>query len=85
MGQVIIRNLDDELLADWREIAASNGRSLEAELREVLRRAKPVPPSKLEQVKADFARVRAMTPNGPLEPSEILLRRYRDGEEDPDD
>ncbi|HEX8401723.1 MAG TPA: hypothetical protein VF628_08485 [Allosphingosinicella sp.] len=79
MGQVLIRNLDDELLSDWREIAAANGRSLEAELREVLRRAKPVPPSKIDQVLAEFAAIRAMTPKVPQTPSEVLLRELRDG------
>ncbi len=84
MGQVLIRNLDDELLADWREIAAANGRSLEAELREALRKARPLPPSKLKQVREEFARIRAMTPNVPQTPSEVLLRRYRDGGDDED-
>ena len=78
MGQALIRNLDDELLADYREIAAANGRSLEAELRDALRRAKPVPPSKIKQVRDEFARIRAMTPQGPITPSEVLIRELRD-------
>jgi plasmid stability protein len=85
MGQVLIRNLDDELLADWREIAAANGRSLEAELREVLRRAKPIPPSRIAEVQAEFAAIRAMTPKPITVPSEVLIRRYRDGDEDDED
>ncbi len=36
MGQVLIRNLDDALIEDYRRQAADNGRSLEAELRHVL-------------------------------------------------
>ena len=81
MGQALIRNLDEELLSDYREIAAANGRSLEAELRDALRRAKPVPPSKLGHVLAEFARVRAMTPDRVQTPSEVLVRELRDGDD----
>lgn len=79
VGQALIRNLDDELLADYREIAAANGRSLEAELRDALRRAKPVPPSKIQQVLDEAARIRAMTPKIAQIPSEVLIRELRDG------
>lgn len=41
MGQVLIRNLDDALIADFRRVAKANGRSLEAELREALAQARP--------------------------------------------
>ncbi len=41
MGQVLIRNLDDDTIAAYREAAKSNGRSLEAELREALAQARP--------------------------------------------
>jgi plasmid stability protein len=41
MGQVLIRNLDDALLDDYRRVAADRGHSLEAELREVLDRSRP--------------------------------------------
>ena len=37
----MIRNLDDELLADYRSAAKRNGRSLEAELRDGLARSRP--------------------------------------------
>ncbi len=78
MGQALIRNLDDQLLADYREIAAVNGRSLEAELREALRRAKPLSPMKVEEALARLAAIRAMTPDVPQTPSELLLREDRD-------
>ena len=78
MGQALIRNLDDQLLADYREIAAVNGRSLEAELREALRRAKPLSPRKIEEALARLAAIRAMTPDVPQTPSELLLREDRD-------
>jgi antitoxin FitA len=42
MAQALIRNLDDDLVDDYREAAVRNGRSLEAEYRDALRRARPV-------------------------------------------
>lgn len=41
MAQALIRNVDDDLLADFRRAAKRNGRSLEAELRDALKRARP--------------------------------------------
>jgi len=38
MGSITIRNVDDEVKKGARLVAAANGRSLEAELRELLRR-----------------------------------------------
>jgi plasmid stability protein len=39
MAQLIVRNLDPELVARLRQRAARNGRSVEAEHREILREA----------------------------------------------
>ena len=39
MGQVLIRNVDDAVIAALRARAASRGLSLEAELRDALKRA----------------------------------------------
>lgn len=41
MGQVLIRDLDDAMLEDYRRVAADFGHSLEAELRAVLLRGRP--------------------------------------------
>ncbi len=41
MGQVLIRNLDDEVITSLRYKAKANGRSLEQELREILTSAAP--------------------------------------------
>lgn len=41
MAQALIRNLDDDLLDDYRQAAKRNQRSLEAELREGLARSRP--------------------------------------------
>ncbi len=81
MAQALIRNIDDELLADYREAAEANKRSLEAELRDALQRAKPVPPSKQRQLREEAARIRAMTPGVSQTPSELLIRELRDGKD----
>lgn len=78
MGQVLIRNLDDEVIAAYREAAARNQRSLEAELREALTRRKPRSSVDVEEIKRRFAEIRAMTPNVPQTPSEVLVREMRD-------
>jgi plasmid stability protein len=78
MGQALIRNLDDDLLADYREAASANQRSLEAELREALRRARPLSPRKRDAVLAKLAKVREASAGRPQTPSEVLLRELRD-------
>ena len=78
MAQALIRNIDDDLLADYREAAEANKRSLEAELREALRRARPLSPKRRQEVLDEFARIRAMTPGVQQTPSEILVREDRD-------
>lgn len=80
MGQLLIRNLDDELIADFREAAARNHRSLEAEVRSVLQTVRPKTPMPLEDLLAKMAEIRAMTPKGVKQtPSEQLVREDRDG------
>lgn len=41
MPDALLRNLDDDLLADYRAEAKANGRSLQAELRDGLSRGRP--------------------------------------------
>jgi antitoxin FitA len=80
MGQALIRNLDDNLLADYREAAARNQRSLEAELREALKRAKPLSPKNTQELLNKLLEIRAMTPKGVKQtPAEQLVREDRDG------
>jgi plasmid stability protein len=75
MGQVLIRNVDDAVLAALRERAATRGVSLEAELRDVLTRAAGHPRADLA---AEFAKVRALTPKGRRRLAEDLVRESRD-------
>lgn len=78
MAQTLIRNLDDDLLEDYRQAAEINKRSLEAELREALRLARPLNGRRREEALARLARIRAMTPDVPQTPSEVLIREDRD-------
>lgn len=78
MGQVLIRNLDDEVIAAYREAAARNQRSLEAELRDLISRFRPRTREEIEASVKRMAEIRAMTPNVPQTPSEVLVRELRD-------
>lgn len=82
MAQALIRNLDDDLLSDYRIAAEANRRSLEAELRDALRRARPLSPAKREEALARLAAIRAMTPDVPQTPSEQLVRELRDADDE---
>jgi plasmid stability protein len=74
MGQVLIRNIDDAVLAALRARAAARGLPLEAELRDVLTRAAGHPRADLA---AEFAAMRALTPDKPHRPAEDLVRESR--------
>lgn len=80
MGQVLIRNLDDKVIAAYREAAVRNQRSLEAELRETIARFRPRTPTEIAVIKTRLAEIQAMTPNVPQTPAEILVRQMRDAD-----
>lgn len=66
MGQILIRNLPDDLLADYREAAARNQRSLEAELRMVLAERRPLRKKSAAELRRLSDEALAMTPpDGP--------------------
>jgi antitoxin FitA len=79
MGQVLVRNLDDQVIESLKTKAELKGRSLEQELRDVLTNAAPLTPS--EKI-ALFHKLRAMTP--PLSDVDVraAIRRGRDDEFD---
>lgn len=79
MGQALIRNLDDGVLASYRAAARRNQRSLEAELREVLTFMRPKTDEEIADLRERAARIRAMTFDVPQTPSEVLVREDRDG------
>ena len=76
MTQLIVRNLDEELVARLKLRAAEHGRSDEAEHREILRKALVTEPRRSFRELA--ARVRSMTAGRTHTPSEVLLREGRD-------
>jgi plasmid stability protein len=77
MANLTIRNMEDEVVERMKERAAQNGRSLEAELREVVRQAASRRTRKELLAAAD--RVAAMTPKGVVQTdSAELIREDRD-------
>lgn len=75
MGQVLIRDLDDGVLAALRARAVARGVSLGVELRDILTRAAMGP---RRAVADEFAAIRALTPHGPGRLAEDLVREGRD-------
>jgi len=81
MGQALIRKLDDDTLEAYRAAARARGRSLEAELRDVIEAHRPLPPKNSEKLLRLAAEHRAMTPPDGPEPatdSTLLIRWDRD-------
>jgi plasmid stability protein len=75
LGQVLIRGVDDSVILSLKERAVKHGRSLEAELRQVLTEA--ARPSRAQLIK-ELAEIRAMTPPGPRILAEDIVRESRD-------
>lgn len=79
MGQVLIRNLDDALLGDFRREAKANGRSLEAELRDALAKARPRQRLSRDELIALSEKLWAMTPDSAAAiDSTAFIRASRD-------
>ena len=79
MADIVLRNLDDGLKEELRQRAARNQRSMNAELREIVRAALRQPQSgdraELKKLAAD---IRALSEGLHQTPSEDLLRESRD-------
>jgi plasmid stability protein len=76
MAQVIVRNLDDEVVAALKRNAARHRRSLEGELRAILTAAARLSP---DDKLAMSREIRALTPGKRLLPdSAPLIRHDRD-------
>ena len=75
-GSLLVRNLDDGLIARLKRRAARHGRSAEAEHREILRRALAADEDlSFDQLAAELRR---LTAGRQATPSEVLLREGRD-------
>jgi len=79
MGQVLVRNLDDRVIDNFKTKAELKGHSLEQELREVLTRAAPLTPEEKVELSR---RIRALSP--PLVDFDVraAIRYGRDDEFD---
>ena len=75
MAQVIVRNLDDRVVATLKQQAKRRGRSLEQELREILARA--AKPSRADALRVADEIRRAAPPQ--RTDSTDLIREARDG------
>ena len=79
MGDIVLRNLEDDLKEKLRLRAASNQRSMNAELREIVSAALTQPRrgsrTDLKKLAAD---IRALSVGRLQTPSEDLLRESRD-------
>ena len=75
MGQVIVRNLDDQVIAALKAKAELHGQSLEQELRAILSRA-AVP--NVEERVTLAGRIRGLTPKRRQTDSTKLIREDRD-------
>jgi len=74
-GNLHVRNLDDELIAQLKRRAARHGRSTEAEHREILRQALAnEEETSFEKLAADLRR---LTKRRKQTPSEVLVREGR--------
>jgi plasmid stability protein len=79
MGQVLIRNLDDSIIADYKQAAADRGRSLEAELRDALAVMRPKRLLSKDELIALSQTLRADTPpSAAAMDSTALIRADRD-------
>ncbi len=76
MDTVTIRNLDGEIVERLKYKAKQNGRSLEAEVRELLKQA--ADRKATEELLAIADRIAAMTPDVPQTDSAELIREDRD-------
>lgn len=82
MASLHVRNLDEEIVRKLKERAARNGRSAEAEHREILKRALaweiPAPNKESLSWEERAARLREQIKGRPQTPSEVLIREDRD-------
>ncbi len=77
MANLTIRNIEESVVERLKNKAVRNGRSLEAELRELLKQA--ANRKTREEVLAEMDRIAAMTPKGVVQTdSAELIRQDRD-------
>jgi plasmid stability protein len=75
MAQVLVRNLDDAVVEELKHKAQSRGLSLEEQLRRIITEAASPTRTEMDRL---MASCRAMTPDGPRDLAEDLIREDRD-------
>lgn len=78
MAQTLIRKLNDETLADYRAAAKARGRSLEAELRDLIERNRPAHKKSAAELLALSEQACSLTVGGMSSDSTPFIRRMRD-------
>ncbi|HSM20586.1 MAG TPA: Arc family DNA-binding protein [Rubrivivax sp.] len=79
MADIVLRNLDDALKEKLRQSAARHRRSMNAELREIVRVALSGPAQgSVAELRELAAEIRALSGGRTQTPSEELLRESRD-------
>jgi plasmid stability protein len=79
VADIVLRNLDDASKEKLRRNAALNRRSMNAELREIVRAALSGPAqASAAELRQLAAEIRALSAGRPQTPSEELLRESRD-------
>ncbi|HEY7330461.1 MAG TPA: hypothetical protein VH592_22665 [Gemmataceae bacterium] len=79
MAQIHVRNLEEWIVSSLRERAQHNGRSLEAELRQVLR-DEALRPRRRIATELKQLRERMHEQHGPLADTTAIIRQMRDTE-----
>ena len=78
MAQALIRKLSDGTLDDYRAAAKANGRSLEAELRDLIESNRPLRKKGVEELRAMSEKACALTVGGMSSDSTPYIRWVRD-------
>jgi hypothetical protein len=77
MGQALIRKIDDATLEDYRNLARERGRSLEAELRDLIEVNRPLRKKSAAELRRMSDEALAMSPpDGPDGSDSTLLIRW---------
>ena len=78
MAQALIRKLNDGTLDDYRAAARGKGRSLEAELRDLIERNRPMMKKSAKELHAMSEQACALTVGGMSSDSTAYIRRVRE-------
>ena len=78
MAQALIRKLNDGTLDDYRALAKGKGRSLEAELRDLIERNRPVMRKSAKELHAMSEEACALTVGGMSSDSTLYIRQVRE-------